>query len=428
MKSKMRYKKVLLLFPDYKGGHFGGHIPPAGLGYLVQTLENNQVEYDVVDMSVGYDMDYLVEKITVFKPDLVAISMMSYLHERHYEIVGIIRDKFSDLSVVAGGPHLSTLREKVLQDCPQLDFGIVLEGEAALLELCQGKELEEIGGLIYRKDGEVVFNGVRPFVKDLDSIPFPKYIKLPLKKYVTEEIGIVSSRGCPSNCIYCPVTTSIGRKFRARSAQSVLDEVEYWYQRGYRQFSFLDDNFTLLKQRTLEICDLLIKRAYPDVIFNCNNGVRADRVDREVLGKMWEAGFRYIAFGVEGGNNKILKNLKKGESIEVIEEAIKTALGLGFRVTLFFVVGSPGETMEDVQDSIDLCLKYPIFDARFYNLIPFPASELYNWVSSNNYFIQDPQHYLNNASQWDVEPVFQTPDLEEKSLAGCAQCAQESQS
>jgi radical SAM superfamily enzyme YgiQ (UPF0313 family) len=408
----MRFSKVLLLFPDYAGSHFGGHLPPAGLGYLAQTLENNGVDYDVVDMSVGYGMGYLMKKMAAYQPDLVAVSMMSYLHQRHYEIVKNIKDKFGQVAVVAGGPHVSTLRTEVLAECPQIDFGIVLEGERTLLELCQGKDLEEIGGLIYRRNGRVVFNGERPFIQNLDEIPFPRFHKFPLKRYVTEEIGIVSSRGCPSNCIYCPVTTSIGKRFRARSARSVADEIEFWYRRGYRQFSMLDDNFSLIKKRTLEICELIIERRYPDILLNCNNGVRADRVDREVLSKMWQAGFRYIAFGVEGGNNKILKNLNKGETIETIEEAIRTALEIGFRVTLFFLVGSPGETIDDIQDSINLALKYPIFDARFYNLIPFPATELYHWVNEHNYFVQHSRHYLNSASQWDMEPVFQTPELD----------------
>jgi radical SAM superfamily enzyme YgiQ (UPF0313 family) len=384
------------------------------LGYLAQTLEDNGVEYDVLDMSLGHDMDDLMKKIAGCHPDLVAISMMSYLHQRHYEIVRSIKNKFKHIPVVAGGPHISTLRTTALEECPQIDYGIVLEGEIALLELCQGMEPNKIGGLIHRKGGEIIFNGEREFIKNLEELPFPRFNKFPLEKYVTEEIGIVSSRGCPSNCIYCPVTASIGRMFRARKAQDVIGEIDYWYRRGYRQFSILDDNFTLIKKRTLEICELIIEAGYQDILLSCNNGIRADKVDKEVLTKMWQAGFRYIAFGVEGGNNKVLKSLKKGVTVERIEEAVREAIEIGFRVTMFFIVGSPGETFEDIEDSINLALKYPIFDARFYNLIPFPATELYRWVFERHYFVQDPTcyQYLNNASHWDLDPVFATPELD----------------
>lgn len=407
----MRYKKVLLLFPDYKGGYFGALRPPAGIGYLAQILQEEGIEYDVLDMATGCDLDTLKAKLSSFKPDLAAVSLMSFMYKRSYYIIKYIKEISGDTTVAVGGPHVSTLREKVLEECRDIDYGIVQEGEYTLLELCKGREVESISGLIYRKGGKVNFVGPRPFEKDLDKFPFPRFEKFPLGKYVTEEIGIVSSRGCPFKCTYCPVTTSIGQKYRTRSAESIVDEITYWHSRGFKQISVLDDNFTLNRERVLKICDLVCSKDFKDIELNCNNGIRADRVDREILSAMRRAGFKYFAFGIESGNEQVLRNIKKGEDLGVIEEALRTAIELDFTITLFFIIGSPGEDMAKVKETIALAKKYPVFDARFYNLIPFPATELYEWVKENNYFIIDSEEYLNNNSHWDYTPVFATPEF-----------------
>lgn len=157
---------------------------------------------------------------------------------------------------------------------------------------------------------------------------------------------ILSSRGCPFSCIFCPVSLAIGKRLRVRSAGNVVDEVDYWFKikKGYRRFSILDDNFTFYKERTIAICDEIKKRGLKNIILRCGNGIRADKVDREVLEKMKEAGFTYVSYGVESGSERVLKILKKGETIEQIENAIKTSTELGFDVTLFFVIGAPYET------------------------------------------------------------------------------------
>ncbi len=129
---------------------------------------------------------------------------------------------------------------------------------------------------------------------------------------------------------------------RVRCAENVLDEIEYWYERGYRKFNFVDDNFTFYSDRVHEICDGIERRGLNNLKFTCTNGIRADRVDRQLLTRMKEVGFYYIAFGVEGGNEKILKSLKKGETMEPIKRAIKDVCDLGYEVMLFFLVGSPG--------------------------------------------------------------------------------------
>ncbi|RJQ47410.1 MAG: radical SAM protein [Nitrospiraceae bacterium] len=407
----MKYKKVLLVFPDYKGGHFGALRPPAGLGYIAETLKAHNIEYDVVDMAAGASMEELKEKIDSFRPDLAGISLMTFMYRRSYEIISFIKKVNPSLHIIAGGPHISTLRENVLSECPAMDYGAVLEGEQAILELCRGADPSSIKGLIHKSGDTIIFNSERAFIEDLDKVPFPKFEKFPLNKYVTEEIGIVSSRGCPYGCIYCPVKAAIGRQWRKRSADNIIAEIQYWHNKGYRQFSMLDDNFTFDRDRVIELCSRIRDMNLNGLELNCNNGVRADKVNYEILKHMKEAGFAYLAFGVESGNDRVLKNINKGVKMDVIEKAIQDAISLGFKVTLFFIVGSPGETIHDVRDSVNLAMKYPVFDARFYNLIPFPQSKLYDWVKGNGYFTVDAETYLNNSSQWGDTPVFETPDF-----------------
>lgn len=144
---------------------------------------------------------------------------------------------------------------------------------------------------------------------------------------------------------------------------------------------------------------------------NMPNGVRADRVDLEMLQKMKRSGFRKIAFGVEGGNDHVLTLLRKGERMETIERSIRQACEVGLDVILFFLIGTPGESMEDIEDSFKLAQKYPVAGINFYNLIPFPRTELFEMVQREGWLLKKPEEYLSSASQFANEPCFFTPEL-----------------
>ena len=309
---------------------------------------------------------------------------------------------------------MSLFREDVLRDCTAIDYGIVLEGEETIVALCRKEDAGSLKGLIRRRDNEVVYNGDRPFIKDLDKIAFPRYEAFELDRCIDKKVNalpIVSSRGCPFDCVYCPVKCSIGETFRVRSAESVVDELAYWHARGYKRFSFSDDNFTLIKERVYALCDALESRHLDDLKLSCDNGIRADKADRDLLKRMKEVGFYRIAFGVEGGNDKVLKNLKKRESIETIKQRIREACDLGYEVDLFFLIGSPGETPRDVEDSFAIARSYPIGTAYFYNIIPFPHTELFGWIRSQGKLLEKPEVYLNDYPILDNRPLFETPTM-----------------
>jgi len=404
-----------LVNPPVPGAYMGPIRPPVGLGYLAESLRFRGVEYDILDMTLGQRAKDLFKKVNEFKPDLIGLTLWTYMYKNTYRLIERISKACSGgISIAVGGPHVSTLREEVLGDCRAIDFGFVFEAEMALVEFCQGRELKAIKGLMHREGEKVIYNGDREFITDLDSFPFPRYEKFPMQKYFLKEILIVSSRGCPYSCIYCPVGLAIGKKLRLRSAGSVVDEIEYWYNKGYRKFNFGDDNFTFFKQRVYEICGQIEKRGLKGLDLRCGNGVRADKVDRPLLKRMRETGFSYLGLGVEAGNNRILKRIKKGETIEEIDRTIKDACELGYDVTLFFLAGSPGETRQDIMDSVKLATRYPVMDARFYNIVPYPGTELFAWIKEKSFFLRAPQDYLNDTSVFAYKPVFETPQLKAK--------------
>ncbi|TEU17767.1 MAG: radical SAM protein, partial [Anaerolineales bacterium] len=380
------YRKVLLVSPP-SSSRLGAVRPPTGLGYLAQSLLEAGIDYAVEDMRVRGRPSALLRRIRAYQPDLIGLSMVSFEYKRSYELIRCIKEGYPSASIVVGGAHVSGLGESVLEECPEMDFGVVQEGERALVELCKGETaLEEIPGLIYRRDGAILSGLEARMITDLDSIPFPRYIGFRLERYA-KEIPLITSRGCPYRCIFCPNSLA-AKKFRARSARHVVDEIEYWYARGIRQFVVDDDNFTLLKDRVYEICDEIERRGLKHLFIRCANGVRADRVDRDLLARMKAVGVREIGFGVDGGNNRVLLDIvHKGETIETIERAIQDALDVGLEVRLFFILGHPGETLSDVEDSFALAQRYPVMLRHMTTPIRSPGTELFEWVRAHDRFL-----------------------------------------
>jgi anaerobic magnesium-protoporphyrin IX monomethyl ester cyclase len=407
-----RFDKVLLVFPSFTSD-LGSSRPSPSLSYLAQSLADANIEYDILDMMLGYSFGYLKDRIRHFKPQLIGLSLFTFQHKSVYELINDLKLTFPAIKIIVGGPHVSINKEKVLSECGSIDYACLHEGEKLLVELCSGDALTGIAGLAYRDNGRIVTNKLRDFEENLSSLSFPRLEKFELDKYANEVV-IISSRGCPYRCIFCSVGQTLGRKVRIRSVGDVVDELEYWYDRGKRMINFLDDNFTFYPDRIYEICDEIERRGLKNLVLRCSNGVRADKLDRPLLERMWQVGFKSIGIGVEAGNNKVLKNLRKGETIEQIEAAIQTACDIGYEVALFFVLGTPGETLEDVNDSIRVALRHSVFKVDFYNLIPFPGTELYEWVNDNDAWIGDKDE-LMNASEKNIRfgssPFFQTQSL-----------------
>jgi anaerobic magnesium-protoporphyrin IX monomethyl ester cyclase len=409
-------KRVLFLILALQSAFFFTELP-VGMGFLAEAAEAKGFEVEFMDMNLGYSVEELKKKIKRFKPRFIAVQMFSVRYKQAYETFDTLKKCFPDVIIIVGGAHPSVFREKVLEDCHSIDFAVYGEGEVPFIKLCSDAPLKQIPGLIYRKNGNTVVNPAGEFIGDLDSLSFPKYKKYEIEKFFSytvskiPKISICGSRGCPYQCTYCASGSIMGKKYRYRSVSNILDEIEYWYDLGVRNFSFVDDGFTYKKERVFEFCDGMEERKLESCALSLDNGVRADRVTREMLERMKHVGFWRVGIGVESGCDRVLSLLKKGESLEQIKETLRDLIELQYSVMLYFLVGSPGETLEDLRSSFDFALEFPVDSVSFNNIIPYPHTGLYDYLSEHRLLLMEPEDYLNEDPRHRNASIFETKEM-----------------
>lgn len=400
---------ILLVQLTYPSSPFPGPNLPIGLGYIAEQLELNNIPYAVIDLSIDSKED-LFKQIVETSPEYVALSMMSLDINNHYELAIEIKTKFPCIKIVAGGAHISFVQEKALLECPAIDFGVVHEGEQTLIELLNGNTYQSIKGLLYRgQDGYVIFSGNRELIEKLDNLDFPRYRKFKLNHY-GGTLSIASSRGCPYSCTFCGAFLSMGKKWRARSVQNVIAELEYWQQNGYTSFNFVDSNFFLSKQRVMDLCDSLSSMHL--TITLTSDGMRAEDADPEMLKKLKQFGLQSVAIGIESANDDILNSIKKGETVADLELCLETLLDLGIDVVAFFIIGLPGETIQHVLNSFRFALKYPnISTTYFFNPNPLPGTELYKYAEQHHMLRATESQIFDNIGGMSNQILLETEEL-----------------
>ena len=407
--------RTLLVIPKSHEWPHPGY-PHTGIAYLVAVLKQRDIKIKIVDMRLGYTVANLFQVIDEFNPDVVGLTCYSYLFKNTYELVSKIKSR-GDCIVVIGGPHVSAIRGKVLAETTA-DFAVKGEGEETFPELCKAiekgtEDFKEIKGLIWRRKSVVVENVDRPFIEDPDTLPFPDYAEFEMEKYmcyIEKRLPIITSRGCPYRCIYCSVKISMGNRFRARSPNNVITEMEYWYRKGWRSFDINDDCFSLNMERAKRICDLILERGLK-ITYTLYNGIRADKIDVELLQKMKASGCNLVQYGVESGNEEVLKMIKKGITLEHAKQAVEMSKAVGIRCVVNFIIGHPSENLEKAMDSIKLAKVLTADSVCFYNLVPYPGTELFEWVKKNATFLYPPEVYLNEVSYGEGKPIFETREF-----------------
>src|SRR3989344_3733748 len=403
------FMKVLLVLPPNIGRYIVATIPHAVIAYLAAFLERDGHKAEVHDMRIDADDKHLASKIESFKPELIGVSSASIGYKMAYEIINSIKRRHPDIPVAMGGSYASTVHTKVLEDT-KADYTVYGEGEMTFLDLANGTEPSKIKGLIWRNNDEIVMNPPYPPVKDLDSMPFPKFEKFQLDKMLEKRIPIVSSRGCPNRCTFCSIQLVMGYPFRSRSPENVLEEIKYWHNRGYDTFEFSDDNFTFNMPRAEKICDLIIESGMKlKLIFG--NGLRADRVNENLLRKLKAAGCIWIGYGLETSDLHSLELLKKDLDLNQLKWAVQETKKLGISVQVHFIIGTPGSTFDTFMRDIKFADSLNLHQVRFFNMVPYPGTEMYEWVKQNGRFLHKPDDYLNNLDYWGEEPVFETEDF-----------------
>ncbi|NOR15899.1 MAG: radical SAM protein [Candidatus Aminicenantes bacterium] len=363
-----------------------GLYPPMGLLYIAtyaRKIHGDRFQIKILDTQVE-KMAYpdIRKYLKQEKPDLVGISCMTFLLIDALKVVRIAKEENPSVHIVIGGTHPTIYPEEMASQ-PEIDSIVMGEGEVAFSELLDqvaaGQSLANIQGVGYKDRTRVIINPRRDFIQDLDSLPFPDRDLLPVQKYynVLGESKVVmtsllTSRGCPFKCTFC--TDKDGRACRMRSPENVLQEMEECYAKGITDFDIIDDTFTINKKRAVAIADLIIEKG---LSITMDLRARVDTVDQETLDKLAQAGCTRIRFGVESGNPGVLENLQKGITLEQIRSAFRMAKKAGIFTFAYFMLGSPGETEQEIRESLKLAKELNPDVAQFLITTPFPATEMY---------------------------------------------------
>jgi len=386
-------------------------IPPLGLAYLASVLEREGHGVRIFDaFALRLSWNEFEEEVKKEKADLIGIGGMTPTIDLSLRAIKICRPHTR--TIVMGGPHFSVRQQEFFKDCPELDFGIVGEGEASFPALVrrleEGKDPWDVPGLV----GPDQLNQPGDFIGNLDGLPFParhllpnasyRYALWPGKKVTT----LITSRGCPYRCIFCDKSIS-GSKWRARSPRNVLDEMEQIVKElKIQSLVIYDDLFTFDKQRTIEICQGILERGL-QFEWKCEG--RVDRADREMLSWMKKAGCKLIAYGVESGNQEGLDYLRKGITLPQIRRAFELTRQAGIRPMAYFILGIPVETFEQSLRTIEFAKELNPDYAQFSILSPYPGTKLYQeakakgWyqeVDANNPFDKDQKRPVLLSENW----------------------------
>jgi anaerobic magnesium-protoporphyrin IX monomethyl ester cyclase len=411
--------KILFIDPRGWQGAVNGNaaFPNVGIAYLIPSLLKDGFDVAVIDLNNELRTDSeVLSIITEFQPDIISFSVKTATIKDARKLARQIKQLFPKIPIILGGPHTTiALRELVTESWYDIIF--LGEGEDNLPILCRhivsGESIEDIEGVITKKNVLRDLPLVQSKVIELDQLSFPNYdlFSKNVKDFLCTNYPLVTTRGCIFKCIYCSVPEISGNKFRKRSPENIIDELK-WAKQKYHIHSFeiIDDAFNLDIERSKQICRALIKENL-GLTWSCPNGLRADRVDTELAELLFKAGCKSVMVGVESADPLVLASVKKGESIEDIEKGIRIFQAAGIHVGGYFIIGLPGDSLKSQKKSLEFVKKLGI-TAHFNMLVPYPGTNLWRWAQKNAHFlhdIEDGLHFSDSLSM--VDPVFETDDF-----------------
>ncbi|MDD5070408.1 MAG: radical SAM protein [Candidatus Omnitrophica bacterium] len=388
--------------------------PPIGLCALAAYLRKNNCSVEIIDAAVlNLSLEEIVFLLSKNEAGLIGIYANTANFHVAKELAGRIKTVMPKAWLVVGGPHSTFLPQEVMMTTA-FDFCVLDEGEETLLELAchlsqASCDFSSILGLSYKdSQGKVCLNPRRPFIQDLDSLPFPAIDLLPdLRKYKLyllhykrlPYMTVVSTRGCPYRCVFC--NTPFGKTLRAHSAEYVVDYMEFLSTRfGVKEICFSDDAFTAVESRVFDICEGIQKRNI-DCSWYANT--HANIKDRTIFKAMKKAGCWIVAAGVESGDSGILKRIGKSSTLNAIRETCDAIIKARLVLKAFFIIGSPGETFDTIDKTIKFSQKikahYPVFSL----MTPYPGTQL--WEEAEKFGSFDKKQFRKLIIST-ADPVF----------------------
>ena len=388
--------RVCLVSPPYESdvkSVVGVSSPPIGLAYLASVLRDGH-DVKVLDASIlGYSLNNVKRELKGFYPDVVGITSVTPSIYQAYQVAKIAKDVREDCKVIVGGPHATFLPDQTLRECRYIDIIVRGEGEETIRELVEAFEEGEwakVRGITFRKGNHIISNEPRPFIKDIDEIPFPSWDLLPMDKYQfygQRYATMLTSRGCPFNCSFCASSRLFGGFWRGRNPENVVEEIRILHEKfGIKNVEFIDDTFTLDQKRTERICDEIVREGL-DISWGASS--RVDTLSRGLVEKMRNAGCWILFLGIESGCQKILDAIGKRINIEQARKAVKIVKEAGIQVLGSFIIGFLQDTIETVNETIRFAKTLNLDYAEFSVLTPYPGTPIYEHAKKNNLLLTE---------------------------------------
>jgi len=376
-------------------------LPSLGLSYIAAVLEENFFEVEILDLwTHELSFDVIRKYIIDFDPDIVGITSDITRAKKTIKLTELVKSIDQNVLTVVGGP-LPTVYPEFFNKS-SIDLIVVGEGEYTFLEIVKSfpkKNYSKISGISYIKSGKQIFTRPRSILYNLDELPFPAWHLLPMKDYSffsdKNVSSLITSRGCPFNCIFCNTSTIFGKMVRIHSPRYVVNMIKDLVK-NYKvnKIIFKDSSLTHNTKNIEDICDLIIKEKIK-IKWICNS--RVDQVNLHLLEKMRQAGCVLIKYGAESGDPKILKRIKKNITVEQIENAVKLTKQAKINVSLYFMIGFPWDTKESITKTISLAKKLGYSPTTYFTFtLPLPGTELWdycirhNLIDKNNIVGEDP--------------------------------------
>lgn len=406
--TRLNPKNILLVHPlGYQKEAAGRDIsrlanivPPLGLASIAAYLGREGINADIVDCYARPDSDHLIrDYLLTVKPSFIGLSCTTSSFLDGIRIAALARSLLPDIKIVFGGPHVSALKDKILEKFTVIDFVVVGEGEQTLTELIEkgNEEAHSVQGLVYRDaNGEICFTGYRSKAIDLDTLPFPAYEKLAGYPDVYKLLifnypkapnsSCISSRGCPYSCSYCDRSV-FRRSFRYNSAEYMYEHLRYLKKHfGICHVIFYDDQFTFNRQRIEDFTRMLLDRPL-GMTFNCV--VRAEHIDLELLRRLKASGCWMISLGIETGDEDLLAQHRRNVNLNLLAEKIRLIKKVGIRTKGLLMIGLPGETEDSIKKTMKYVFSLPIDDINLAKFTPFPGSPVYENIHKLGEFNED---------------------------------------
>jgi len=416
--------KILLIDPP--GWQKG--VLNVGLAYLASSLKRKGFDVQVADANNNSLSDeVLLNIVSDHDPTIIGYSINTGTVSSAVRMAKKTKELFPDSIHVAGGPHISLFYQEFLTQNREFDYAFLQEAEDTFPLFCEklsnGDSISDVSGIAFINENHKLISRQLEKFPDPNSLSFPDYGKsYPYQRELLQKrYPVVTSRGCPYNCIFCTASKICGKKWRGRFAQDVIEELKLAKSKyGIQRFDIVDDNFTLNLKRTKQFCRLLTDEKV-GLEWTCPNGIRADKVDQELAEVMRESGCDMVCIGVESGDKEVFGAIKKGETLQEIEKSIRLLKSVGIKVTGLFIIGLPGDNLKKFNKSLEFVKKTELDDAWFGLLIPFRGTEVYKWVDKNGRFLRD----FDEAQFFgpDARPIFETDQFTEKEMIKCYQKA-----